>query len=373
MLRLRIFSVLTAVLCLASLILPAKAAQVDCDSIYCFSQEDFSQDPGLTGICVTALPDSQRGTLMLGTRVIQKGDILTAEQVHQMVFQPLLTTLDQTARLEYLPVFSGHVAPASVMTIGIRGKENKAPVAEDSAGETYKNLANTGKLKAQDPENQPLTYTLTRQPRRGTVTISEDGTFTYTPKKNKVGVDSFSYTAADPAGNVSREATVTITILKPGNAAQYTDTIGRDCRFSAEWMKHTGIFVGESLAEKSCFQPDKALTRGEFTTMLVKTLDIPTEEHLTYTGYDDEIPTWLQPYLAAAVRSGLTAGLPNQQVFGAAEPVTWAEATVMLENGLDQVFPAEMAMEEILTREQGAQLLYQVWKQHTEKEGTFPM
>ena len=114
------------------------------------------------------------------------------------------------------------------MTIGIRGKENKAPTAEDSALETYKNLENTGKLKVSDPEGEQLTYTLVRQPKRGTVTISEDGSFTYTPKKNKVGVDSFTYTAADPAGNVSREATVTVTILKPSDTTQYTDTLGVD-------------------------------------------------------------------------------------------------------------------------------------------------
>ena len=221
------------------------------------------------------------------------------------------------------------------MTIGIRGKENKAPTAEDSALETYKNLENTGKLKASDPEGEQLTYTLVRQPKRGTVTISEDGSFTYTPKKNKVGVDSFTYTAADPAGNVSREATVTVTILKPSDTTQYTDTLGRDCRFAAEWMRHTGIFAGETIAQENCFGPDKPVTRGEFVTMLVKALDLPTDEEVSLTGYTDEVPDWLAPYLAAAVRSGLTVGLPNQEVFGAAEPITGEEVSVLLQNALD--------------------------------------
>ena len=221
------------------------------------------------------------------------------------------------------------------MTIGIRGKENKAPTAEDSALETYKNLENTGKLKASDPEGEQLTYTLVRQPKRGTVTISEDGSFTYTPKKNKVGVDSFTYTAADPAGNVSREATVTVTILKPSDTTQYTDTLGRDCRFAAEWMRHTGIFAGETIAQETCFGPDKPVTRGEFVTMLVKALDLPTDEEVSLTGYTDEVPDWLAPYLAAAVRSGLTVGLPNQEVFGAAEPITGEEVSVLLQNALD--------------------------------------
>ena len=252
----------------------ALAAEVDSDSIYCFTREDFSaQEEPLAGICITGLPDS--GTLLLGSRVLQPGDILTAQQVDAMTFVPARTETDASAQVEYLPIYESQVAPCASMTLAIRGKEDKAPVAEDFAAETYKNLPLNGKLKVSDPEGQMLTYTVTRQPKRGDVVISEDGRFTYTPKKNKGGVDSFVFTATDPAGNVSREATVTITILKPTDAKLYTDTMGKDCRFAAEWMKNTGIFVGESLADNACFSPEKAVTRGEFVTMLVKTLDIP--------------------------------------------------------------------------------------------------
>ena len=242
------------------------------------------------------------------------------------------------------------------MTLSIRGKEDKAPVAEDSALETYKNLEIKGNLKVSDPEGQAMTYAITRQPRRGTVTVKEDGSFTYTPKKNKVGIDSFVYTATDPAGKVSREATVTITILKPADATQYTDTMGKDCRFAAEWMRHTGIFVGETVASNPCFSPEKEVTRGEFVTMLVKALEIPTEEEITITGYTDEIPLWLQPYLAAAVRSGLTAGLEDQGIFGAEQIITGAEVAVMLENALDQ---SVSVAEDALTRGEAAQVLYE--------------
>ena len=79
------------------------------------------------------------------------------------------------------------------------------------------------------------------------MTIREDGSFLYTPKKNKVGTDSFTYTATDPAGKVSREATVTIQILKPTDNKQYADTTGTTCRFTAEWLRNTGLFVGEQI------------------------------------------------------------------------------------------------------------------------------
>ena len=340
----KITALLLSLLCVFGMATAAVAAEVESGSVYCFTQADFSQEEEeLAGICITELPDSALGTVMLGTRVLRPGDILTASQVDQMTFCPLSTQEDAAATVSYLPIYENSVAPSVTMTISIRGKQDKAPIAEDSAMETYKNLENKASLKVKDPEGQAMTYTVTRQPKRGTVTIAEDGTFTYTPKKNKVGVDSFTYTATDPAGNVSREATVTITILKPTDATQYTDTAGSDCRFSAEWMKNTGIFIGESVAGESCFQPKKEVTRGEFVTMLVKALDIPVDEEITQTGYTDDIPQWLRPYVAAAVRSGLTSGLPETETFGAYDPITGAEAAVMLQNALDLSADSENA------------------------------
>ncbi len=329
----RLFALVLALSLIGSLPAAARAAEMESGSTYCFSPGDFSGEEGLQGICLTSLPAS--GPLMLGSRVLRPGDVLTADQVGKMTFSQPGTQEDTAVTVGYLPIFADRVEPETVMTLSIRGKADQPPVAEDLALETYKNLENTGVLKVTDPEGEALTFTVTRQPRRGSVEIRPDGSFTYTPKKNKVGVDSFSFTAADPAGKVSREATVTITILKPTEAPQYTDTLGKPCRFAAEWMKHSGIFVGEQVAENPCFAPEKTVSRGEFVTMLVKALELPVEEDAVFTGYTDEIPLWLKPYLAAALRAGLTAGLPDQQVFGPESPITGAEAAVMLENALD--------------------------------------
>ena len=348
MLHKRILALVAAMMCLLGTVTAAGAAQVDSDGVYCFRTEDFSEED-LAGICLTSLPDAKSGTLMLGSRVLRPGDVLTADQVSRMTFCPQRQEEDMTVSVSCLPIYTDRVDPEITMTIAIRGKENKSPVAEDLAVETYKNIPLNGSLKVKDPEGESMTYAVVRQPRRGTVTITEDGRFTYTPKKNKVGVDSFTYTATDASGKISREAMVTVTILKPADATQYTDTLGKDCRFAAEWMKNTGIFVGETVAQNPCFSPDKAVTRGEYVTMLVRALEIPTDEALSYTGYADEIPQWLKPYLAAAVRSGLTEGLPEREIFGADEPVTVAEAAVMLQNALDLTADSEaMAVEEDL-------------------------
>ena len=333
--RTRIAGVLTALCCAVSLGIPALAAEVDCDSVYCFTGADFQEE--VVGICVTDLPDPAAGTVLLGTRVVRAGDILTAEQLSKLTFSPLWTEEDRDAVVTYLPIFENRVDQEATMTIAIHGKQDKAPVAEDSALETYKNLENTGRLKVTDPEGETLTFTVTRGPKRGTLDLKEDGTFTYTPKKNKVGVDSFTYTATDPAGNVSREATVTIQIVKPTDAAMYTDTAGTDCRFTAEWLKNTGIFAGEQLGDDCCFSPERAVTRGEFLAMTMKALGIEADRQAESTGFVDECPAWLQPYLAAAQRSGLVRGYATETgaEFRANQPITGAEAAAMLSIALD--------------------------------------
>ncbi len=352
MLRTRIVCALAAVGCIASLCAGVSALEVESGSTYCFSAEDFSQEEPLTGVCITQLPDAAAGTVMLGKRVVRPGDILTADQLAQMTFSPLKTEEDMTAQVTYLPIYENRVAAGTTVTVSIRGKQDKPPVAEDSSLETYKNLPNTGKLKVTEPEGEKMVFTVTRQPKRGSVTVNEDGTFEYTPKKNKVGVDSFTYTATDPAGNVSREATVTVHILKPSDATQYTDTLGSENRFAAEWMKNTGLFVGERIGGALCFNGHKTVSRGEFLTMLVKAINVPVDETLSYTGYSDEIPVWLKPYVAAALRAGLTAGLPSSEtgIFGAEEPVTGGEVAVMLQNGLDLAVSTS-AIDEMDTQE----------------------
>ena len=370
----------------------ALAAEVSCDSTYCFSAGDFSADDTLQGVCITGLPERSTGTILLGTRVIRSGDILSLDQLKQLTFHPLRTETDAVATVTYLPIYENRVAPATSMTISIKGKEDLAPIAEDCALETYKNLSIDGKLKVSDPEGSALTYTLTRGPKRGEVNIRADGSFTYTPKKNKVGTDSFTYTATDAAGNVSREATVTMQVMKTNSKQQYADTMGHDCRFAAEWMKNTGIFVGESIQGQICFQPEKGVTRGEFLAMLVQALQIPVEENATNTGFSDDVPFWLKPYLAAAQRAGLMENWQDGAAFGADQPISGAQAAVLLQNALElptaaisreDGYPewAESAMatmaengidlqEVPMTRAQAAQALYRASKLAPTAPGT---
>ena len=108
MFRIRFLALLLALGCLA---VPAAAAEVDCDSVYCFTPEDFGKD--LSGICITGLPET--GTVLLDTRVLQPGDILTAEQLAQMTFAPLQTQEDVQAVISFLPIYADRVEDSATM------------------------------------------------------------------------------------------------------------------------------------------------------------------------------------------------------------------------------------------------------------------
>ena len=353
------------ILAAVMLAIPVSALEVDSDSIYCFQSADFARE--LTGVCIRSLPDN--GVVLLGTRVIQPGDILTAGQLAEMTFCPANTQTDTTATVEYLPIFSDRVEQPAQLTISIRGKKDNAPTARNVQLETYRNIPNEGRLKATDPEGKGLKFSILRQPRQGDVEVAEDGSFTYTPHKNKVGVDSFTYTATDPAGNVSGEATVTIRILKPTEGDGYTDTVGTACQFEAEWLRSTGLFSGEQVGGKTCFRPEKWVSLGEFTALLMEVLQVPSVADTSQPEFVQNAPLWLKPYLAAALRSGLLTTL--REDYDA--PITGAEAAAMLNAVLElpmeetdtaltvlQQQGFDLSLESPLTRADLACILYQL-------------
>ena len=76
---------------------------------------------------------------------------------------------------------------------------NDAPVAQDgsASGTRIRRSRHRGRDRVDSPT---LTYALGVQAANGTVVVNADGTYTYTPKANFNGSDSFTYTASDGAG-----------------------------------------------------------------------------------------------------------------------------------------------------------------------------
>jgi Ca2+-binding RTX toxin-like protein len=80
-----------------------------------------------------------------------------------------------------------------------------------------------------DADNDPLTASLVSGPTQGTLTLNADGSFSYQPAEDFVGVVSFTYTAGDGTGE-SNVATATITVGAGcrGRAATITGTSAAD-------------------------------------------------------------------------------------------------------------------------------------------------
>ena len=327
-----------AVLLLAALVSSVCAAEVRIgkDSIYCFSAGDFA-DPA-RGIYVDAVPSASTGTLCYGNRVLCAGDVLPVAALGEIEFRPACAEETDCA-LTYRAITDSGLGAAETLKLQLVSKKDTTPVCTDVQMETYKNIANTGALAASDEDGDALTYQIVRAPKRGSVELADDGSFTYTPAHNKVGRDSFVYTATDPAGNVSNEARVKIKIVKPTDAATFADLAGDPLEYRAMALKDMGVYGGRQIAGQLCFAPDETVSRGEFLVMAMRVLGMEPDAAVLTSGFADEAATaaWMRPYITAAYRSGVISGVSAEtgMEFRPNAALTKAECAVMLQNMLD--------------------------------------
>lgn len=358
------------------------------------SAEVFSENEAFEGVYVASVPSQLDAEVSLGARTLRAGDVLDRSMLSQLLVLPA-ENRDASCELVYCPIEGGEVQPSRALELSILTGKNEAPVCRDVKFETYKNIANTGVLSVSDPEGDTLTYQLVKEPKRGTVDIAPDGSFTYTPAQNKVGKDVFTYTATDSAGNVSNVANVTVKIVKPTDKAMYQDLAGDTLAYTAMWLKDRGVYTGKRIAGNLCFEPEGTLTRGEFLVMAMKLLGAEPESARLTSGFADEskTPAWMRPYIVSAFKSGMVSGVtsPDGMVFRPSSNLTRAEAAVMLQNILDlpqsqeaAVFSEDCAVPvwaqasvsalesagisipvttsaENLTRREAAELLYECW------------
>ena len=326
-----------------SMTLPAAAQvrTVDPTAQFCFSQDDFTS-AAADGIFLTSVPQEALATVRYGSRVLKAGDALPTEALGDLTLEAKCVTA-QEVTIGYCTLSDGVLSGVQELKLSILPKEDQPPTAEDGSLETYKNIAGSGTLSAADPEGKPLTYNLVKEPKRGSVELHEDGTFTYTPDKNKVGKDSFTYTVTDSGGNTSEEAKISIEIRKPTDKATYADMDGDSDAFYAMWLKEAGLFTGATVGGNLCFEPEKTVSRGEFLVMVMKLVDAQADETGLTSGFSDEAatPVWLQPYIVSALGSGMISGVSSEDgvVFRPEAALSRAEAAVMLQNVLQLPAP----------------------------------
>jgi hypothetical protein len=367
----KLLTLLAGVMLFAALALPvsadlaAEAGLPEEEGVFCFSREELEDRPALQGVFLTAVPAEQSAAVRLGSRVLRAGDAVARADLARLRVE---ASGGGEAVLTFLPVENGRLGEETALTFHLEKTETEPPTARPAELETWRNLPNTGTLRAEGGVGT-LTFRLEDRPRRGTVDLEPDGSFTYTPKKNKVGEDSFTFTVADEAGSVSAPARVRVTIRKPTDAQTFAD-LDRDDQFEALWLRETGLFGGELISDRLSFGPDRTVTRGDFLAMVMDLAGIDPEIGLQTAGFADadQAATWLRPYLASALRRGLIEGEPGPDGlrFRPNDPITNGEAAALTARVLetDAALPAALtdAPEAPLTRRAAASLLYEASK-----------
>ena len=231
-------------------------------------------------------------------------------------------------------IFSALLLTAVLLTLpGEAYADGTAPVAQNLELCTYKNVTVSGKLSAFDSENDVVMYEITTPPVKGSVELCDDGSFIYTPNKDKKGRDYFGYKALDAEGNRSQEATVIIKIEKQKKQVSYADMDGLAGEYYAAALSEAGIFTGENICGRYCFYPERTVTRGEFVSMCIRASGEPIVCNVMSTGLSDDgsIPDWMKSYVLASVMCGQEY---ENEVFDAEEGIGRPEALLLLNNAL---------------------------------------
>lgn len=152
---------------------------------------------------------------------------------------------------------------------------NDAPVARDASLDMAEDAVLNGSVMADDVDGDSLVFALDTDAVNGTVTINDDGTFTYTPDTNFFGMDSFIYGVSDGNGGADTGA-VTVTVTG-GNDAPVTQE-------SAFEVAEDAALDG---ALSATDDEGDALSFTLDTSVLNGTLVLNGDGSFTYTPYEN--------------------------------------------------------------------------------------
>ncbi len=233
----------------------------------------------LKNIVITSLPSGGAGKLTLGSLTVTKGQSITASSISSLTFTPN----SGTEKAEFTFTVGGEYTYTAVMYFP--DERNYSPTSlgiDDSffTVKTYKNIAVSGNMKCIDPEGDGMTYEIVSYPEKGLLSVKDrsSGEYTYTPMKNYIGRDNFSFVAVDRYGNRSEKMTVDISVGRSDGVTVFKDMIFDSAHYGALLLDSMGILKGRKDDGENVFMPDKELSYGDFLKAAMSVAKTPLKK-----------------------------------------------------------------------------------------------
>lgn len=314
-----------------------------------FEVEDFARALNvseITSIEITEAPSVSAGELRVGNTVVNSGTEISAASIGRMTYTAS-SNVSTRATFRFRPEGAGYDIPCELYLLS---EMNYAPTLDTVPDNyldvsTHKGITLYGTLPCHDPDGDETVIEIVSYPESGSLILTDKrtGEYTYTPTDGYSGKDSFVYVARDIYGNYSASEKVSLTVTKPTVNVTFEDMSNSPAYNAALTMVEEGIMSGVKVGAGNYFYPDGDVSRGEFLVMALHAIGIEEVTGASSTPFADdaEIPEHMKGYVATAYELGYIKGIPEESglCFRAEQPITRAEAAVMLGNILDVSTP----------------------------------
>lgn len=311
-----------------------KSGTVQSDVI--FSADDFDKSFGLKvkSITIKTLPPVKDGILKLAGLAVVSGQEIPREKIGTLKFVPNANNVSQSS---FTVFHSGDESTELKCTVSLSDGINFMPSASEAAFSTQRNIVLCKTLPAFDPEDDKLQFEIVTAPENGILTLvsAETGSFSYVPKANFCGNDSFEYRVTDEHGNISDKEKVKIKVEKPESDIYFADMVSHWAHNAAIKSSARGHMpISYNHEGHAVFEPDREVSREEFLVSAMKAAGYKVDDEIFSTIFtdDSEISQSAKCYVSAAYRDEIISGYasPVGMVFDPDGEITRAQAAVII-------------------------------------------
>lgn len=310
-----------------------------------FDSEDFARALNVSkasAIEITQAPPISAGELRVGKTVVNSGMTISAANLKYLTYTASGNSSTR-ATFRFRPEGAGYDIPCELYLLS---NVNYAPTL-DKVPETYlqvsthKGITMYGTLPCYDPDGDSTSIEIVKYPQSGYLELMDKNTgeYRYTPVSGYSGKDYFIYVARDVYGNYSASEKVSLTVERTSVNVKFDDMNNDPAYNAALTMVEEGIMSGVKVGSNNYFYPSGEVSRGEFLVMCMHALGMEEVAGATSTTFADDadIPQHMKGYVATAQKLGYIKGIPTESglCFSSEQPITRAEAAVMIGNMID--------------------------------------